>query len=123
MESVHPPFGPENSLQFVIMIGGIYTTVQTPANVLSIGTWQHVAATYDGTAMKIYVNGAEVAETAVSGDIDAVSDPVVMGRNVVSPEIAWDGLIDEISLYARPLDSVEIQAIFDAGSAGKCPPG
>jgi len=122
-ESVHSPFGPENSLQFVIMIGGTYTTVQAPANVLSIGTWQHVAATYDGTAMKIYVNGAEVAEMAVSGDIDAVSDPVVMGRNVVSPEIAWDGLIDEISLYARALDPVEIHAIFDAGSAGKCPPG
>ena len=122
-ESVHAPFGPENSLQFVIMIGGTYTTVQAPANVVSIGTWQHVAATYDGTAMRIYVNGAEVAEMAVSGDIDAVSDPVVMGRNVVSPEIAWDGLIDEISLYARALDPVEIQAIFDAGSAGKCRPG
>jgi len=89
----------------------------------SIGTWQHVAATYDGTAMKIYVNGAEVAEMAVSGDIDTVSDPVVMGRNVVSPAIAWVGLIDEISLYARALDPVEIHAIFDAGSAGKCPPG
>jgi len=31
--------------------------------------------------------------------------------------------IDEISLYARALDPVEIHAIFDAGSAGKCPPG
>ena len=65
--------------------------------------------------MKIYVNGAEVAEMAVSGDIDTVSDPVVMGRNVVSPAIAWDGLIDEISLYARALDDRVVLQIDGSG--------
>ena len=122
VETVHPPFGLENSLQFAIMIGSTYRVVQTPANVLSNGTWQHVTATYDGSAMRVYVNGAEVAMAAVSGAIDAVTDPLVIGRNVVVPADAWDGLMDEISLYARARDPDEIQAIVDAGSAGKCQP-
>ena len=121
-ETVHAPFGPENSLQFAIMINGTYSVLQAPANVLTIGVWQHVAATYDGTAMTIYVNGAQTAGMTVSGDIDAVTDPLVMGRNVVVTEDAWNGFIDEVSLYSRALTASEIQAIVDAGSAGKCRP-
>ncbi len=121
-ETTHSPFAPDNGLQFVIMINGTYRSLQAPANVLAIGTWQHVAATYDGTTMKIYVNGVERASLSVSGVIDAVTDPLVMGRNVVNPSIAWDGLIDEVSLYDRALSAEEIQAIVDADTAGKCPP-
>jgi hypothetical protein len=32
------------------------------------------------------------------------------------------GLIDELSLYNRALSATEIQGIYKAGSAGKCPP-
>jgi hypothetical protein len=124
LETLGPPQGPDNALQFVIMIGGIYWGLHSPGNVLANDTWQHVAATYDGAAMKIYVNGVEVASASASGAIDAVTDPLVMGRNVVVPEpqYAWNGLIDEVSLYARALAPEEIQAIVVAGSAGKCQP-
>jgi hypothetical protein len=84
------------------------------------GTWQHVAATYDGAMMRIFVDGVEKASTPVSGVIDAVTDPFVIGRNVVGPSFAWHGLIDEIELFNRALSQAEIQAIFNAGSAGKC---
>ena len=72
-ETTNSPFAPDNGLQFAIWIGGIPKLLQTPANVLTIGAWQHVAATYDGTAMRIYVNGVEKANTPVSGVIDAVT--------------------------------------------------
>lgn len=123
-ETTFSPYGPDNGLQFGIWIGGTLTVLQTPANVLVIGTWQHVAATFNGTAMKVYVNGVEKARVSVSGVIDAVTDPFVMGRNVVypAPSFAWNGSIDEVDLYNRALVGSEIQAIFNAGSAGKCKP-
>ena len=34
----------------------------------------------------------------------------------------FNGLVDEVSLYNRALSATEIQAIYAAGSAGKCPP-
>ena len=32
-------------------------------------------------------------------------------------------MIDEPAIYNRALSAAEIQAIYNAGSAGKCPPG
>ena len=40
--------------------------------------------------------------------------------SISSPVEALDGLLDEVSVYDRALTAAEIQAIFDAGSAGKC---
>jgi hypothetical protein len=122
-ETTHSPWGPDNGLQFVIWIGGTPYTVQTLANVVAVDTWQHIAATFDGVTMKIYVNGIEKASTLVSGVIDASTDPLVIGRNVVYPLLyVWQGVIDEVELFNRALSQAEIQAIFSADSAGKCKP-
>ena len=122
LETVHSPFGPDNSLQWVIMIGGTFRTLQSPANVLTVGTFQHVAATYDGGTMRLYVDGVEKANMAVTGAIDPVTDPFVIGRNVFAPADVWHGLIDELEVFNRALSQSEIQAIFNAGAAGKCKP-
>jgi Concanavalin A-like lectin/glucanases superfamily len=109
--------GAPNGLQFVIMIGGVYQTLN-PANVLWSNVWQHVAATYDGAFMRIYVNGVEVANRAQTGAIDAVTAPVLIGRNAVNGN-AFQGGIDEISLYNRALTANEIRDIYYAQSGGK----
>jgi len=125
-ETVHSPFGPDGSLQWVIMIGGVYQTAATPANVLQAGVWQHVAATYDGAFMKIYVNGIEVASRAQTGSVDNSTEPLVVGRNVVFNN-PFHGNIDELQFYDRALTAGEIAGIHGAGSGGtcggNCPPG
>jgi len=109
--------GQPNGLQFVIMIGGVYSFLN-PANVVQPNVWQHVAATYDGAFMRIYVNGVEVANKPQTGAIDNVAAPVVIGRNVVGSN-AFQGKIDEISVYNRALTAAEIQSISNADLAGK----
>ena len=121
-ETTNSPFGPDNGLQWAIMIGGVYQVLQTPANVLPLSSFHHVAATYDGTTMRIYVDGVEKANMPASGTIDPRTDPLVIGRNVTNPSIDWQGLIDELEIYNRALSSSEIAAIFNAGTAGKCKP-
>ena len=121
-ETTHSPFAPDNGLQWAIMIAGAYHILQTPANVLTIGTFQHVAATYDGTTMRIYVDGVEKANMAASGSIDPTTDPVLIGRNAANNTIVWNGLIDELEIFNRALSQAEIAAIFNAGTAGKCKP-
>lgn len=107
-----------NGLSFVIMIGGSYQFLFTPANVLTTNAWQHVAATYDGAFMRIYVNGVEVANKPQTGTIDASTAPVVIGRNAVS-SAAFQGGIDEIALYNRALSANEIRDIYSVGNGGK----
>ena len=121
-ETTHSPFGPDNGLQWAIMINGSYHIVQTPANVLTLGTFQHVAATYDGAMMRIYVDGVEKGNMAASGTIDPRTDPLVIGRNVPNLSLDWHGLIDELELFNRALSQPEIATIFNAGTAGKCKP-
>lgn len=107
-----------NGLSFVIMIGGNYQFLFAPANVLTTNAWQHVAATYDGAFMRVYVDGIEVANRAQTGSIDASTEPIVIGRNVVGTQ-AYSGTIDEIGIYNRALSASEIRDQFYAGSGGK----
>ena len=109
--------GAPNGLAFIIMIGGVYQGLN-PANVLSPNVWQHIAATYDGAFMRIYVNGVEVGNKAQTGAIDAVTAPLLIGRNAVN-NAAYQGGIDEIALYNRALTANEIRNVYNAQSGGK----
>ncbi len=102
--------------------------IETANVVLTTGQWQHVAATFDLTtqAIKIFVNGTEVPTNFVyNNPITAVnhsSVPILIGSivDVFGVHQYFDGAIDEVSVYNRALAASEIQAIFNAGSAGKC---
>jgi hypothetical protein len=82
------------------------------------GSFHHVAGTYDGNVMRLYLDGDEAGNLAVTGN-------VVRGTSfpfMSSEDEPLDGMLDEISIYDRALTAGEIQAIFEAGSAGKCKP-
>jgi hypothetical protein len=94
------------------------------------GQWHHVAATYDGANMFLYVDGSLDASAPATGSILPASDLVCIGANSKAyvPSCGcqqlgyfFNGLIDEVSLYNRALSAAEILAIYNAGSAGKCP--
>ena len=80
---------------------------------LPLNTWTHFAVTYDQTALRIYVNGAQVAGKAVTGDIVSSAGPIRIGGNQVWGEF-FSGLIDEVRIYNRALSASEIQADMNA---------
>ncbi len=86
--------------------------------------WNHVALTYDGTTLRFYVNG--VAGTPVAGSLYNYNiNSYDIGGNTIggsSTKPSFNGLLDEVEIYNRVLSQAEVQAIFNAGSAGKCKP-
>ena len=87
-------------------------------NVLNAGVWHHVAGTYDGSIMRLYLDGEQVGSAERSGVLH-VTGPgaaVVLGSDYES----LYGLLDEVEIYNRALSAEEVRAIYDAGSAGKC---
>ena len=42
---------------------GSWHEISTPANSVQLNQWHHVAATYDGTSMKIYIDGELAAQS------------------------------------------------------------
>ena len=80
---------------------------------LPVGAWSHLALTYDGTSLRLYVNGVLRSTLAASGGITTSTSPVRIGGNVVfsSPGTEYfAGLIDEVRIYNRALTAAEIAA-------------
>ena len=86
---------------------------------LPMNTWQHLAVTYDGTSFVFYINGNAV--TNGTGSLGPANTAPLQIGNSGSCR-GFFGLIDEVCLYDRALSAFEIQAVYNAGSAGKCRP-
>lgn len=94
---------------------GNWREVFTGSNVLSLGTWQHVAGTFDGDSLKLYLNGVQVASSAFTGTIanSPTAYPLTIGRLADPSQSArryFNGLIDEVRIWNRALDGAEILA-------------
>jgi chitodextrinase len=75
---------------------------------LPVNAWSHLTTTYDGSALRLYVNGALVSTTSVSGNISVSNGALKIGGNSVWGEW-YSGLIDEVHIYNRALSASEIQ--------------
>jgi Concanavalin A-like lectin/glucanases superfamily len=76
-------------------------------NRLVANTWVHLAATYDGARLRLYVNGSQVASRSRSGAIQTSASPLRIGGNSVWGEF-FKGTIDEVRIYNRALTREEI---------------
>ncbi len=94
--------------------------VETP-NIYQTDTWYHLAATYDGTNVSLYVNGSHVVgPTDVGGPLRWVSastgnypERFAIGVWLDPGYALWvDGAIDDVRYYSRVLDAGEISGIM-----------
>ena len=100
-------------LETAIGIGGTWYYVEN-VDAPATGEWHHIMATYDGSNLRLYIDGREVPEspTAVSRTIDVSSGPARIGDYIGGGYNA-DGTIDEVRIYDRALSTSEIQAIYN----------
>ena len=88
-----------------VYVGG--AKIVSAAASLAIGTWTHLAATFDGSTLRLYVNGMQVSQLAVSGSIATSNGALRIGGNSIWGEY-FSGLIDEVRIYNRALTAGEI---------------
>jgi hypothetical protein len=88
-------------------IGGADRDATAPTR-LPVNVWSHLAATYDGTALRLYVNGALVATRAITGAVTTSALPLRFGGNASWGEF-FNGGIDDIRIYNRALSQSEVQ--------------
>ena len=82
---------------------------------LAVGEWSHLAMTYDGATMRIYVNGVQVASRAQSGAIAVGNGALRIGGNNSFAGEFFRGLIDEVRVYNRALSAAEITQDMNSG--------
>jgi uncharacterized repeat protein (TIGR01451 family) len=91
--------------------GGIFGGADVPVmgtGALPINTWTHLAVTYDGAQLTLYVNGVQVANVAQTGAIATSGNPLQLGSDSIFGQ-AFQGLMDEVRVYNVALPAAQIQ--------------
>jgi hypothetical protein len=79
---------------------------------LPLNQWSHLAATYDGAAMQLYLNGVLRGSASLpNGAIPPSAQPIWIGANGLFGH-PFRGRIDEVRIYNRALSPGEIQALM-----------
>jgi len=88
---------------------------------LPLNIWTHLAVTYDGATLRLFVNGAQAGSQAASGSIISSTSPLRVGGNSLWGEY-FAGLIDEVRIYSRVLTAAEIQTDMNTPVGAPPPP-
>ncbi|MBB6371557.1 endo-beta-N-acetylglucosaminidase H [Chryseobacterium shigense] len=96
-----------NKLQFILSFGSAQVKLNSNTG-LNTNTWYHIAATYDGAAMKIYINGNLDASAAATGNFTA-NGILYLARNYDNSR-TLNGFLDEFRVWKRALTPAEILA-------------
>ncbi|MFT3743531.1 MAG: Ig-like domain repeat protein [Pyrinomonadaceae bacterium] len=107
-----------NQLVGIVKVNGTEVTAisgfDPPAN-----TWTHIAMTYNGSSVQLYVNGV-AAGTPASGSGNITNDGVPFYIGGRGDGKFFNGLIDEVEVFDRALSLAEINSIYTADGGGKC---
>jgi hypothetical protein len=79
---------------------------------LPLNAWTHLAGTYDGTTLRLYVNGVQVGSRPVTGALLTSTGALRIGGNSVWGEF-FQGRIDEVRVHNRALSATEVQTIMN----------
>ncbi|MCT2563246.1 endo-beta-N-acetylglucosaminidase H [Chryseobacterium herbae] len=96
-----------NKLQFILSFGSSQIKLNS-VSTFNTNTWYHIAATYDGSAMKIYVNGVLDASVPASGNFTA-NGILYLARNYENGR-TLNGFLDEFRVWKKALTPTELLA-------------
>ena len=110
-------------LRFRLKTGGSTSTLIASSGNMATDTWYHGAAVYNGSTMKLYLDGDEVGSTSKSGSITTSSAGISIGQNPSGAgDVPWDGLIDDVRIYEYALSESELDDIISPPAGDTTPP-
>jgi hypothetical protein len=109
----HASVGGVPRLRFQLRTGTSTTTLTAASGNLPVNTWYHAVATYNGSTMRLYLNGVEVGSVAKTGaTATSASVPVSIGRSPEGSNYAH-GAIDDVRIYDRALAAGEVTTLMN----------
>ena len=108
-----------------LIAGGSYADA-FGTSALTANAWSFLTATYDGSTLRLYVNGTQVASTAHTGAISTSTNPLQIGGDSIYGQY-FAGLIDNVRVYNVALTAAQIQtdqttAVTSQGPSDTTPP-
>lgn len=102
--------GANGVLSFNLGTTTSWKEVTTPA-IMQLGTWYHVAGTFDGTSLRAFINGVPYGSFSYTGAILATTYAVAIGRITYTAGGTrnFDGQIDEVRIWNSALSNATLQ--------------
>ena len=99
-------------------VGGVKTY---SGNTLTVdATWYHIAETWDGTNLKLYINAVEDTPYTIQDDTAVTMTSSVrnkrLGRNTGGATFYFYGTMDLVGFWARTLSAAEISQLYNGGA-------
>lgn len=102
-----------------LLSGGYYTGsawYTVVGSALSLNAWHHVACTWNGTTLRLYADGSQVATSTPAAGPVASMNGLYIGRSHRNVDTRFlPGRIDEAAIYSAALSAARITAHYDAG--------
>lgn len=100
---------------------GNWREINSAVGAVSLNNWHHIAGTYDGDSMILYVNGAEVARGALSASIGNATNGLFIGEDAGFTNRTFPGSIDEVRVWNVARTPAEIQSAMNSEFCGSIP--
>ncbi len=104
-----------------LFLGAVGVSAITSTAQITDTIFHHVAVTKVGSTVFFYVDGVAYAAPSYSPGFTFGSQAAIGARGDNSAN-SFLGVIDELDVFNRALNALEVQNIYNAGSTGKCPP-
>ncbi len=79
---------------------------------LAAATWAHLALTFDGTTMRLYINATLAATRSQPGALTPSAGPLRLGGNTVTGQY-FSGILDDVRVFTKALSPTEVLADRD----------
>jgi Concanavalin A-like lectin/glucanases superfamily/MBG domain/MBG domain (YGX type)/Bacterial Ig domain len=109
--------GNSNDVYFMVMNGASQEERKMVSySEIAVNEWIHLAAVYDGVALRIYRNGLEVASLPASGLTINYSPswPLLVGQG-------YQGNLDDVRIYTSALAPSDVQALVGTTTRNTAP--
>jgi parallel beta-helix repeat protein len=75
---------------------------------VALDRWSHVVGTYDGSHVRLYLDGEQQAVRTLNATLNHSTAPLQIGQGCSNSAYSWTGLLDEVAIYDRALSSTEV---------------
>jgi len=87
----------------------LYTNSEQPM----IEKWTHVAASWDGKVIKMFLNGKLRTSSRFEGTISDSGEALLVGMHTLKNQAKFRGAMDELRIYNRALSNEEVESLLD----------
>jgi hypothetical protein len=94
-------------------------TVTAGSPVPVVGAWNHYAVVFDGSVLKLYVNGALHTQTAASAPASSSGAPIKMGAHYSNPSVYGfvNGKLDDVRIYGQALTASDVATLYNSAAS------